>query len=363
MQILKHKLKYIALCVSATLMTGCSMHAVDMSVGALPSGGSKTLIKSPTMKKVMEQTIEHRESHMNGYQRECPISSEPFNRCDAWRNMVYLGPISVFAAEQETGRPVQPRAILYTRQKDTGGGILSLAGAFMPVTGIASFMGSMALTTMGNSNPANVGNLYVWGNSKDAFVDQAKIYNAKLTAFNSDKFIWVAHYYGLPIHKDYEWAMDVNQSVHTLASLASSENVKPLGWSSLGIGNRIYSLSGGFFFPNVGVMKYVFNVPAPQKMPELYPVAYYWINQAWRHPEKAVVVVPGANKTEPFTAIAAMEYRIQPGFSIPKWIQAHEADLTSGGWMVIYHQGDHAMVWKDGKTQAYPEPKDLVLKK
>ncbi|MBE7562797.1 hypothetical protein H7F10_07505 [Acidithiobacillus sp. HP-6] len=65
----------------------------------------------------------------------------------------------------------------------------------------------------------------------------------------------------------------------------------------------------------------------------------------------------------PFMDLTSIEYRIQPGFSIPKWIQVHEADLTSGGWMVIYHQGDHAMVWKDGKTQAYPEPKDLVLKK
>ncbi|MBE7562188.1 hypothetical protein H7F10_04285 [Acidithiobacillus sp. HP-6] len=96
----------------------------------------------------------------------------------------------------------------------------------------------------------------------------------------------------------------------------------------------------------------------------IVPARMDWIVQSWKNARKDPFYVVNPHKAAyPFMDLTSIEYRIQPGFSIPKWIQVHEADLTSGGWMVIYHQGDHAMVWKDGKTQAYPEPKDLVLKK
>lgn len=323
--------------VPAVLLAGCGSMT---SLGPMGSTISHQQIKSVDIKSAIKD-------RPGGYSG-CPIESgQPYNRCDAWRNVVYLGPISVIGHNIATQQPLSPRVVHYTRYSG-GSGILGLAGVLMPVNSVGDLLGSMALI---NSSP-DLGNVKAWGNSKNAFVDQKKLYNATLKELNSGKAIWVMRYYVLPKGIESVWAADVNASVHHLVALSVNQSSRPLGWASLSIHDKTYRPISDKWFGDSGVFGYQFSGDAPKTMPDIYPIDYYWLDQAWKNPNKAVIVVPGPDKSHPFTAIAAMKYRIKAGFNVPQWIHAHQSAL-SDGWIVVYHQNHQTLAWKDGQTTAY----------
>jgi hypothetical protein len=277
----------------------------------------------------------------------CPIEKVTWqNRCAGWFDNVFLGPVSYIFAEA-SGHSATPGTVRYTRYKNNGG-IFSLAGAFMPVTGVQSFIGSMILSSRLDDSS-------VWGESKNAFEIQDDIYNKNARQITSGRYIWVGRFFPLPLKPSNVWSQDFNSSLHHLAMLASSADEKLTGWAGFSVNNVPYKITNCIWSPATtarGVFNYQFVGPAPKVFPPIYPTTFFWLHQAWKDPQKAKIVVPGPSHAYPFTALAAMEYRIKPRFDIPAWIHQHQAQLA--GWMVIYHRGTHDYVWKDGQTHSYP---------
>jgi hypothetical protein len=336
---MKNGLRLAFVSGSIALLSGCS----SMDQGPIADTGPSVSIQSSSI----AATIKRSDTVKFAQHYACPDGDlSPNNRCFAWTNTIFLGPVSYLGAREQTGISYTPGVVHYTRHPSNGG-IFGLAGVFMPVTGIGSAIGGAFLAS--NLGSSNVGNPYGWGNSSNAFVDQAKLYNLRVAEFNTGQALWVIKYYDLPKSGN-QWAIDLSSSSHHLASLAVDDKVQLNGWAGLSIDGVPYKPIGGNGI--AGVFQYEFQGGKPATMPSLYPVAYYWVYQAWKNPQKAKIVVPGPSHAEPFTALAGMEYRIAPGFDIPAWIQKHQTQLT--GWIVIYHRGDQDYVWKDGQTHSYP---------
>jgi hypothetical protein len=80
---------------------------------------------------------------------------------------------------------------------------------------------------------------------------------------------------------------------------------------------------------------------------------------ALEKPSQPFYILNPKNAKYPFMALATIEYRTQPGFDIPQWISAHSLQLAD--WMVIYHQGGKAVVWKNGQTVNYAPPMPMAI--
>lgn len=321
----KHIIRAGVLVAMAGILTGCSLREMTMNNGPMHFE-PKTGLKSAALTRVLKQ------DHLPG------ISG---NKMATQFDLEYAGPCAILAHEVYTDE--SPTSIAEKKEiaGDGLGGEAMTAfgpGVAVPVLGLLF----QASSRTPHANPVVVG------------------YEHLRQELQNGKIFWVAHYV--------QDGKNVDDRIDNLAHTAIlwAGDLEPAGWASgtsPKAGNAIYRIDGGSWELNSDAsIRWAWNTNAPS-LP-IVPARMDWIVQSWKNAKKDPFYVVNPHKAAyPFMDLTSIEYRIQPGFSIPKWIQAHEADLTSGGWMVIYHQGDHAMVWKDGKTQAYPEPKDLVLKK
>ncbi len=323
----KHIIRAGVLVAMAGILTGCSVREMTLSEGPIHDR-PKTGLKSVELNALFKKD----DANVNG-------TSD--NKLATRYDLEYAGPGAIVAHEVFTHE--SPTSIA-EKKEISGNGLGGEAmtafgpGVAVPVLGLLF----QAASRTPHANPVVVG------------------YEHLHLEFQHGKIFWVARY--VPDGKNVDERID--NLAHTAILWAG--DLEQAGWASgtsPKAGDAIYRIDGGSWELNSDAsIRWAWNTKAPS-LP-IVPARMDWIVQSWKNAKKDPFYVVNPHKAAyPFMDLTSIEYRIQPGFSIPKWIQAHEADLTSGGWMVIYHQGDHAMVWKDGKTQAYPEPKDLVLKK
>ncbi|MHB0889584.1 hypothetical protein [Acidithiobacillus sp.] len=183
------------------------------------------------------------------------------------------------------------------------------------------------------------------GSGPARYVAQAKAYDQDVSGFNSGRLVWVARYFlyqhGQLTYKHF------NEAAHLAQQLVTGQNgVSPAGWSSLVVGNAMYS--PGAPVGNHLQVAYQWIGPKPVDTPSILPVSFSYLWQPMKDEKRTFFHVT----TKMYLAL--VEYHIHKGFDISSWIHKHAQQLQ--GWMVIYHQGDKAVVRKSGQTLAYPQP-------
>lgn len=337
----------LVLLASVLALTGC---ATREDLGPAPATAIPTsTFKSASMRESIQAYNKEAVANNGNAPWSCPVESlASDNRCAGWYDNVFLGPVGYVLANSN-GYSVTPEIVHYTRYKSSGG-IFSLAGAFMPITGVQSFVGSMILSSrLDDSNS--------WGEDKDAFTIQRKIYQKNAAQLTSGKYLWVGRYYPLPLRPSNIWEQYLNASLNHLAILARGPDEKQVGWASFVVSGVPYKIDTGIWgsaSAGHGLFTYQFVGPVPKHLPAIYPTTYYWLDQAWHDPKKAALVVPGPSKSEPFMVLAAMQYRVTNPAAILPWIKAHQAQLA--GWTVVYHLDGKTWAWKNGSARPVPLP-------
>lgn len=332
--------------ISVITLAGC---ASQEDFGPTPTDLSPSVFQSASVQQAVQQYEQRVSANNDQIPWSCPVEKTTWqNRCSGWFDNVFLGPVGYIFAEAN-GYSETPKIVRYTRYKNNGG-IFSLAGAFMPVTGVQSFIGSLILSSRLDDSST-------WGESKNAFAIQKTIYQKNAKQLSSGKYVWVGRFFPLPLTPSNLWSQDFNSSLHHLAMLASSADEKPIGWASLSVNGVPYKITNCIWSPATttrGVFNYQFAGPTPKDLPAVYPTTFYWLHQAWKDPQKAGIVVPGPSKSEPFMALAAMMYRVESPDAILPWIKAHQAQLS--GWTVVYHLDGKTWAWKNGAAHPVTLP-------
>lgn len=318
----------------AGILAGCSMRQMTLEDGPIHEH-PKDHLKSIELNALLK-------TH---YAKAYEIST---NKLGTQYDLEYAGPCAVLAHEE------------YTRSES---GNLSASGEAVNPNGLMG-LGDSAMVLFGPGMAVPVLGLILQAGSELPHANPVPIGYDQLTEnFNHGEIFWVARYVAD--------GRDVEKRIDNLAHMAIlwAGDAQPTGWASATstkTGDAIYRIDHVVWRNWADAIVNWRWEDVQNKTPELpiLPARMSWIVQSWKHPKKNPFYLVNSKKSAyPFMYLTSIEYRIQPGFSVPQWIRQHGTALTSGDWMVIYHQRDHAVVWQKGKTQIYPEPKDLVLKK
>lgn len=318
------------------LLAGCSVRSMTLSDGPVhdrPKSGLKSVELNALFKK-----------------DDANVDGTSDNKLATRYDLEYVGPAALLAHEERS---------------QSASGNLSASKEIANDNSLMG-LGSQAMVAFGPGELVPGLGLLLQAAAKQPQANPVPVgYDHLVHQLNQGKIFWIARY--VPDRHNVDDRID--NLAHTAILWAG--DLEPAGWASgtsPKAGDAIYRIHGGVWQSwadaNIDWAWEGYKYLLPPTIP-IVPARMDWIVQSWKNAKKDpfYLVNPDKSASYPFMDLTSIEYRIQPGFSIPKWIQSHKADLTSGGWMVIYHQGDHAVVWEDGKTQAYPEPKDLVLKK
>lgn len=316
------------------LLAGCSTQSMTLSSGPLHEKPKNHL-----------RSIELNTLLKTNYEKAYEIST---NKLGTQYDLEYAGPCAVLSHEEftrsETGNISESKEVINQNSlMGLGGQAMTSFGPGMaaPILGLILQAGA----TTPQANPVPLG------------------YDHLVNDFGHGEIFWVARY----VQNEHNLKNHIDKMAHTAILWAGDLN--PAGWAS---GTSSKSSDAIYRINNVVWRNWAdanvqwgwegYKNTAP--VISIVPTRMDWIVQSWKHPKKNPFYLVNPKKsTYPFMYLTSIEYRIQPGFNVPKWIQNHKTDLSSGGWMVIYHQIDHAVVWQGGQTHAYPEPKDLALKK
>lgn len=318
----------------AGLLAGCSVRSMTLSDGPLHERPKKPL-KSVELRTLLKT------NYANAYE----IST---NKLATQYDLEYAGPCAILSRDEytrsESGNPSESKEIVNQN---------SLMG-----------LGGQAMVSFGPGIAAPILGLILQAGARTPHANPVPLgYDHLVRHFVHGEIFWVARYVPDGHHVENR----IDNLAHT--AILWSGDMKPAGWASATsakTGDAIYRIDHVVWRNWADSIVNWGWEDVQGKTPELpiLPARMSWIVQSWKHPKKDPFYLVNPKKAAyPFMYLTSIEYRIQPGFSVPKWIHKHETALSSGDWMVIYHQRDHAVVWQDGKTSSYPEPKDLVLKK
>jgi hypothetical protein len=328
----------IGMAVMAALLAGCSMQSMEMSDGPVN-------MSHKPMRSVVMQGIVKDGDH--NFTNNCPL---PSYHCGPYLDEKYTGPGDAYAYAAQEGDSTQAAQTLIA-VTHSGPGAMSMAGTAL---GVDSIVNGSVLGPAGIAASLLLGGALDSGNKVHGPTAMAD-YNAKVQSFNRGQMLWVARYY-----PDKQWQAGMNQTSHL--AIAVSDGLHPVGWAGATDEGHLYRIRKGWRdMISDDSFEWAWLDGAPAVTPKILPTRMMWIIQPWKTPSDPYYIVnkaPGGAKW-PFMALATIEYRIQPGFDIPQWISAHSSQLAD--WMVIYHQGDKAVVWKNGQTVSYALPTPMAI--
>ncbi|MHB0889459.1 hypothetical protein [Acidithiobacillus sp.] len=338
------KIVQTGLASMVAMLAGCSTYQATMMVGDMHH-----MPKTPLRSAVIQSLVKRGEDMNNPASVEminsCPRTGvkNTTDHCAFYYNEKYTGPGSAYAyAAQVKGTPHAPTALHFVDEVSANLNWVAGAGlsTFMP---LASPLGILGDVLVGSSNSKTHGQV--------ALED----YNRQVQQFNEGNLFWVARYYPTQ-----QWQDGLNQSSHLAITL--DNGLHPATWASGTSGAHLYKIHYGWWIDfQDGMFDWAWMNGKPKSSPDVLPTRLTWIAQPWRGPQKPFYIVNKKKITYPFMALSTIEYRAQPGFDIPQWISAHSTQLAD--WMVIYHQGDKAVVWKNGQITNYPQPMMISKKK
>lgn len=321
----------IIVALSATaFLSGCSVHQAEMNVGPMATLGNMPM-RSSGMQLVMKKSDATSNDILTG---NCPFNGT--NKCGPYYNWTYTGPGATYAYAAYAGHgPQDPKTIQYL---NNGAVIVESAGIGMasavPFWSGAGIVGSL---------------LQIGAAPQQGGKTSLAAYNEQVRAFNAGKILWIAKYY-----PSRQWRAGLNGAAHLAIDL--SDGVRSAGWASGMVGGSLYKISSGFWEASQdGLFQWHWVTGKPVQRPDILPVQMTWIVQPWKKADEPFYLVNKKDPRYPFMDLATVEYRIHKGFDVSGWIQAHESALE--GWMVVYHAGRNAVVWRDGKSTSYPVPK------
>jgi len=322
----------IGMAVMVTLLAGCSMHSMEMY------DGPTNMSHKPMRSVVMQGIIKEGESNLTD---NCPL---PSDHCGPYFDEKYTGPGNAYAyAAQENDSPQAAQTLMAVTH---GAGVMSMAGTAL---GVDSIVNGSTLGPAGIVASLLIGS----GSSKVHGPTATADYNAQVRSFNRGQVLWIARYY-----PDKQWQAGLNQTSHL--AIAVSDGLHPVGWAGATDEGHLYRIHKGWWdLYSDDLFEWAWLDGAPTVTPKILPTRMTWIIQPWKKAKQPFYIVNKKKIEYPFMALATIEYRIQPGFDIPQWISAHSTQLAD--WMVIYHQGDKAVVWKNGQTMHYAPPTPMVI--
>ena len=338
----------IGMSVMAALLAGCSVHEMTMSDGPLNTF-------KPVRSVAIQSIIKHGDRSGSVHEffgDNCPLKD--LNQCAEYYNEKYTGPGTAYAyAAQKGDNPQEAKTLMVTTQNAASAALV--AGDAL---GAAAAIGGSSLGPMGIA-----ASLLIGGSGSSSTVHgpiAIADYNRQVQRFNAGQLFWVSRYY--PNH---QWQSGINQASHLAVALSSGMN--PAGWASATNGEHLYRIRKGWWERmSDGLFEWDWvpltseSKPMPESTPAILPKRLVWIVQPWKHSKDPYYMVnSNVSAKYPFMALATIEYRIQPGFDIPQWISAHSLQLAD--WMVIYHQGAKAVVWKNGQTVRYAQPTAMAI--
>lgn len=338
----------IGITVMAALLAGCSERAAIMDVGLLHDH-QRTPLRSATIQGIVSQDGHFGEKETLG--STCfSAKGSGANSCASYYNEKYTGPGAAYAYVAQKGASPQEAKMLMVTTRSAASAALVAGDAL----GAAAAMGGSTLGPMGIAASLLIGGSGSSGTAHGA-VAMAD-YNRQVQWFNTGKLFWVERYYPTQ-----QWVTGLNTASHM--AITMDDGLLPGTWASGTVGTHLYRIDAGWW---VDYQDGLFNwhwvpwVSQPKSMPAVLPIRLTWIVQPWKHPKDPYYIVnSNVSAKYPFMALATIEYRIQPGFDIPQWISAHSSQLAD--WMVIYHQGDKAVVWKNGQTVRYALPTPMAI--
>ena len=335
----------IGMAIMAALLAGCSEHSLTMDVGPMNTH-QKTPLRSATMQGIVSQDG-HFGEKKTLYSTCLAPKGFGANSCAIYYNEKYTGPGDAYAyADQEGNSPQATKTLIAVTHG--GPGAMSMAGTALgvdsvitgSVLGPAGFVASLLIGGSGSSKKVQ---------GLVALAD----YNHQVKGFNAGKLFWVARYYPTQ-----QWRKGLNTASHMAVTM--DPGLIPGTWASGTLGTYLYRVHSGWWVDHQdGLFNWDWVNGKPKVAPDLLPTRLTWTVQPWKKPSQPFYILNSKNAKYPFMALATVEYRIQPGFDIPQWISAHSTQLA--GWMVIYHQGDKAVVWKNGQTVSYAPPTPMAI--
>jgi hypothetical protein len=331
--------------VMAALLAGCSEHAALMDVGFLHDH-QRTPLRSATIQGIVSQDGHFGEKKTLG--STCfSAKGSGANSCAAYYNEKYTGPGAAYAyAAQNGDSPQEAKTLMVTTQSAAGAALV--AGDAL---GAAAAIGGSTLGPMGIAASLLIGGSGSSGTAHGA-VAMAD-YNHQVQLFNTGKLFWVERYYPTQ-----QWVTGLNTASHM--AITMDDGLMLGTWASGTVGVHLYRIDTGWWVDyQDGLFNWHWVTGKPRKTPALLPARLTWTVQPWKKANQPFYILNQKKVEYPFMALATIEYRIQPGFDIPQWISAHSSQLAD--WMVIYHQGDKAVVWKNGQTVSYALPTSMAI--
>ncbi len=337
----------IGMAVMAALLAGCSEHAAEMEVGDLHHT-PKTPLRSAVIQGLVSQDGRFVSTTTPTLQSTCTVAFPTTNSCAAYYNEKYTGPGAAYAYATQKGMAQQAaQTLMSVTGSDLHAQLLAGDGL-----GAAAAIGGSSLGPMGIAASFLVGGS---GSSNTVHGQIAMTdYNHQVQLFNAGKLFWVARYYPTQ-----QWQIGLNESSRLAIALA--DDLRPATWASGTSGAHLYRLHDGWWVDlQDGMFEWAWTTGKPKAKPAVLPIRLTWIVQPWHKSKQPFYIVNKKKVEYPFMALATIEYRIQPRFDIPQWISAHSTQLA--GWMVIYRQGDKAVVWKNGQTVSYAPPMPMAIR-